>query len=138
MSSPMTYILRTLTLPSLIRALILSGLILASVVGFLNSAAQGAPDASASASKKSVYVISISGEVDPGMAAFVERAQQDVSHDPDALVVVKIDTFGGRVDSALEIVDTLLKIPENRSIAFVEKKAISAGAGKRSGCRHRL
>ena len=78
--------------------------------------------------KQSVYVISVSGEVDPGMAAFVERAVQDISDDPNAIVVANIDTFGGRVDSALEIVDTFLKIPKEKSIAFVEKKAISAGA----------
>lgn len=78
--------------------------------------------------KQTVYVISASGEVDPGMAAFINRACGKAADDPEALMVVKIDTFGGRVDSALEIVDTFLKIPENKSIAFVEKKAISAGA----------
>lgn len=80
------------------------------------------------ASAKKVYVITLAGEVDPGMAAFVDRARQEAEKDAEALVVVKIDTFGGRVDSALEIVDTLLQIPAERSIAFVEKKAISAGA----------
>ena len=81
-----------------------------------------------SATKQTVYVISISGEVDPGMAAFLERAYQDTLEKPNGLVVLEIDTFGGRVDSALEIVDTLLKFPKERSIAFVEKKAISAGS----------
>jgi membrane-bound serine protease (ClpP class) len=80
------------------------------------------------AAKQPVYVISVSGEVDPGMAAFIDRAVQDIAGDPDGIVVAKIDTFGGRVDSALEIVDTFLKIPGKKSIAFVEKKAISAGA----------
>ncbi len=89
----------------------------------INSAVSEIP-----AAKQAVYIISISGEVDPGMAAFIDRAVQDISVDPDAIVVAKIDTFGGRVDSALEIVDTFLKIPEKQSIAFVEKKAISAGA----------
>jgi len=77
---------------------------------------------------QSIYVVKISGEVDPGMAAFVERAYQDIKANPEAIVVLSIDTFGGRVDSALEIVDTMLKIPVEQSIAFVEKKAISAGA----------
>ena len=81
-----------------------------------------------SASKQIVYVVSISGEVDPGMASFMERAYQDTLEKPNGLVVIEIDTFGGRVDSALEIVETLLKFPKERSIAFVEKKAISAGS----------
>ncbi|MFZ2630718.1 MAG: NfeD family protein [Desulfosalsimonadaceae bacterium] len=124
----MTPILKTRTMLLAIRVLILHSLMLAGSVAFFNSAAQGAAGSASAALPKTVYLISISGEVDPGMAAFADRAQQDASKNPDALVVFKIDTFGGRVDSALEIVDTLLKIPENRSIAFVEKKAISAGA----------
>ncbi|MCU0581780.1 MAG: ATP-dependent Clp protease proteolytic subunit, partial [Syntrophales bacterium] len=62
------------------------------------------------------------------MAGFVERVHREVSAHPDALVVLEIDTFGGMVDSALEIVDMLIKIPPERTIAFVENKAISAGA----------
>ncbi|HMA86202.1 MAG TPA: NfeD family protein [Desulfosalsimonadaceae bacterium] len=75
-----------------------------------------------------VFVIPVSGTVDPGMAAFLERACQEAAQSSNSLVVLEIDTFGGRVDSALEIVDTLLTIPPERSIAFVKKKAISAGA----------
>ncbi|RJP44361.1 MAG: serine protease [Desulfobacteraceae bacterium] len=75
-----------------------------------------------------IYVVPIKGEVDPGMAAFVARVHQEASKDPDALVIMTIDTFGGRLDSALEIVETLLKFPEKKTIAFVESKAISAGA----------
>jgi membrane-bound serine protease (ClpP class) len=81
----------------------------------------------ASAAQK-IYVAPIAGEVDPGMAAFVARVHQEASIDPDALVIMTIDTFGGRLDSALEIVETLLKFPEGKTIAFVESKAISAGA----------
>ncbi|RJP92420.1 MAG: serine protease [Desulfobacteraceae bacterium] len=124
----MAPVLKTRPVFSALRILMLHCLVLAGSAGFLNAFAQSAPDPETAASETTVYIISVSGEVDPGMAAFVERAVQAVSGNPDALVVVKIDTFGGRVDSALEIVDSLLKIPGNRSIAFVEKKAISAGA----------
>lgn len=75
-----------------------------------------------------IYAAPIKGEVDPGMAAFVARVHQEASKDSDALVIMTIDTFGGRLDSALEIVETLLKFPEKKTIAFVESKAISAGA----------
>lgn len=84
-------------------------------------------DSTAAISKKKVYVIPISGNVDPGMAAFVKRAFKDIS-DPEAMYIIEMDTFGGRVDSALQIVDTLLNIPKGKTIAFVENKAISAGA----------
>jgi membrane-bound serine protease (ClpP class) len=77
---------------------------------------------------KTVYVIPVSGTVDPGMAAFMERACREANEDPESIVVFRIDTFGGRVDAALEIVDTILTVPAGRSVAFVENKAISAGA----------
>lgn len=75
-----------------------------------------------------VFVVPVSGTVDPGMAAFVKRVEREISEKPYAKVVFEVDTFGGRVDSALEIVDTLLKIPAEKSVAFVTEKAISAGA----------
>ncbi|NOY69945.1 MAG: serine protease [Deltaproteobacteria bacterium] len=82
----------------------------------------------ADASPRTAYVIPVSGTVDPGMAAFIARACKTALADPQSIVVLDMDTFGGRVDSALEIVDTLLTVPKERSIAYVSKKAISAGA----------
>ena len=79
-------------------------------------------------SARKVYVINISGTVDPGMAAFIKRAISVPTDDPDPYFVFEMDTFGGRVDSALQIVDTLLSAPEDKTIAFVKNKAISAGA----------
>ncbi|HMA66659.1 MAG TPA: ATP-dependent Clp protease proteolytic subunit, partial [Desulfosalsimonadaceae bacterium] len=77
---------------------------------------------------REVFVIPVSGQVDSGMAAFIERACDEALQKPDSLLIFSINTFGGRVDAALEIVDTILTVPPERSIAFVEKKAISAGA----------
>ncbi|MEE8540576.1 MAG: NfeD family protein [Desulfobacterales bacterium] len=82
----------------------------------------------AQASTRKVYVIPVSGTVDPGMAAFIKRALETPTDEADSLFVFEIDTFGGRVDSALQIVDTLLSVPEGKTIAFVKNKAISAGA----------
>lgn len=75
-----------------------------------------------------VYVIPVSGQVDPGMAAYIKRNLTEFAKNPDDLVVIEMDTFGGRVDSALEIVDHLTSIPKSRVISFVTKRAISAGA----------
>jgi len=83
-----------------------------------------------------VYVIPVAGEVDPGLAAFIARALADIAAAHDAadsppekiLYVFELDTFGGRVDSALQIVDTILAVDSGTTIAFVKGKAISAGA----------
>ena len=82
----------------------------------------------AQASAREVSVVNVSGTVDPGMAAFIKRALGVPTDDPDPHFVFEMDTFGGRVDSALQIVDTLLSAPEGKTIAFVQNKAISAGA----------
>ncbi len=75
-----------------------------------------------------IYVIPVEGTVEPGMAAYIKRALEQIKHDTDAVIVLKMDTFGGRLDSAFEIVESVSTIPQGKSIAFVEKKAISAGA----------
>lgn len=82
----------------------------------------------AQSQKQKVFVIPVSGDVEPGMAAFIERAFRDTSGSPEALFVLEMDTFGGRVDAALQIVDTLLNVAPRKTIAFVTNKAISAGA----------
>ncbi|SCY72750.1 NfeD family protein [Desulfoluna spongiiphila] len=79
----------------------------------------------ARADEARVLVIPVSGEVSPAMAAFVERATRDAQG--AALVVFEMDTFGGRVDSALKIVDAITAL-ETPSVAWVKTKAISAGA----------
>lgn len=77
--------------------------------------------------KRNIYVIPISGDIDPGMAAYLNRALTDIT-DEKGLYIIELDTNGGRVDSALQMVDDLVNIPKNQTIAFVSKKAYSAGA----------
>lgn len=95
------------------------------IVHFFHLSIQAAPD---NLQKYTVVVIPVSGDVDPGMAYFIQRAIQDNIKTPDVLFVLEMDTFGGRVDAALEIVDTMSNLPKGKSIAFVKTKAISAGA----------
>jgi membrane-bound serine protease (ClpP class) len=82
-----------------------------------------------------VYVIPIAGEVGPGLASFLERAIRDSDNVPENIYVLEMDTFGGRVDSALQIVDLLINVPKAKTIAFVKTKAISAGALIALACR---
>ncbi|MEN8142822.1 MAG: NfeD family protein [Thermodesulfobacteriota bacterium] len=82
----------------------------------------------AETSPKNVYVIPVTGDVEPAMAAYIERAVQEAGTSPDTTIILEIDTFGGRVDSALKIVETMTGVKGPRTIAFVKTKAISAGA----------
>ena len=74
-----------------------------------------------------VYVVPIEGTVDLGLAAFLLRTIREAERAGAAGVLLDINTFGGRVDAAVAMRDTLLSSPI-RSIAFVNPRAISAGA----------
>ncbi len=74
---------------------------------------------------KKVLVLDVKGVVDLGLSSFIER-QLEASRD-FALVVLDIDTPGGRVDAALKIRDALLQ-SKTKTAAFIHPRAISAGA----------
>jgi membrane-bound serine protease (ClpP class) len=74
-----------------------------------------------------VYVAPIDGIIDLGLAPFVRRVLDEAAAARAAAVVLPINTFGGRVDAAVQIRDALLE-SRVRTVAFVNKRAISAGA----------
>ena len=74
-----------------------------------------------------VYVAPIHGMIDLGLAPFVDRVLEDAATAGAAAVIFEINTFGGRVDAAVVIRDALLRA-RVRTVAFVNKRAISAGA----------
>jgi membrane-bound serine protease (ClpP class) len=76
-----------------------------------------------------VFVIPVTGDVEPVMGLFIKRAVASaVASGPEPLIILEMDTFGGRVDAALNIVDTMTDITNGQTCAFVKTKAISAGA----------
>jgi len=74
-----------------------------------------------------VYVAPIKGVIDLGLAPFVQRVLDEAQKNKAVAVILDINTFGGRVDAAVQIRDALLNSPI-RTIAFIDKRAISAGA----------
>jgi membrane-bound serine protease (ClpP class) len=74
-----------------------------------------------------VYVAPIEGIIDLGLAPFVRRVVEEAEKSGAAAVILKINTFGGRVDAAVLIRDTLLGA-KVKTVAFIDKRAISAGA----------
>jgi membrane-bound ClpP family serine protease len=82
---------------------------------------------------KQIYKISIEtvreegvteGMIDRGLVPYIRRVLQEASH-ADA-VILEINTHGGRVDSAVRILDDV-RDAKVRTIAFI-RRAISAGA----------
>ena len=78
-------------------------------------------------SKAVVYVAPIEGMIDLGLAPFVRRVLDEAEKAGAAAVIFKINTFGGRVDAAVLIRDSLLGA-KVKTVAFIDKRAISAGA----------
>jgi membrane-bound serine protease (ClpP class) len=62
-----------------------------------------------------------------GLAPFIARVLDEATAAGAAAVVLEVNTFGGRVDAAVQIRDALLgaKLP---TLAYVNRRAISAGA----------
>lgn len=86
-----------------------------------------APLAQAQTARPVVYVVPIEGIIDLGLAPFVRRVLDEAAEAGAAAVILEINTFGGRVDAAVLIRDALLG-SRLKTVAFVNKRAISAGA----------
>ncbi len=73
-----------------------------------------------------VIVIPIEGEIELGVAPFVERSTIEANEEGYDLIIYEINTLGGRLDAAIIIRDAIINsdIP---TIAFINKRAISAG-----------
>ena len=73
-----------------------------------------------------VMVIPIDGEIELGVAPFVERSTIEANEGGYDLVIYEINTLGGRLDAAIIIRDAIIN-SEVPTVAFVNKRAISAG-----------
>jgi membrane-bound serine protease (ClpP class) len=72
-----------------------------------------------------VVVVPVSGTIDLGLAPFLDRVTGSLGERD--LLVLDINTFGGRVDAAVVIRDRLLHA-KARTVCWVNPRAISAGA----------
>lgn len=72
-----------------------------------------------------IVVVTISGTIELGLQSFVQRVLKTAK--AGDLVVLDIDTFGGRVDAATQIRDGLLRT-KAKTVALINPRAISAGA----------
>lgn len=83
--------------------------------------------ASISAQTNKVFLITIDEEIDIGLVPYVTRVIHEAEVSNASAIIVKINTFGGRVDAATQIKDALLK-SKIITIAFINNRAISAGS----------
>ena len=74
-----------------------------------------------------IYYTLLKGSINSELADDFEGILQEAEKFKAKVLILEIDTFGGRLDAAVRIKDKLVDTKIN-TIAFVNKKAISAGA----------
>jgi len=79
------------------------------------------------ANAQPVIVINIKGEIDGGQVALVNRGVADAKVAQARAIIIEIDTFGGLVDSAVQIRDVISQSPIE-TICYIKNRAWSAGA----------
>ncbi|MBW7908729.1 MAG: ATP-dependent Clp protease proteolytic subunit [Kiritimatiellae bacterium] len=74
-----------------------------------------------------VYVIPVKGMIEPALVYVMRRGVLEAQRERAAAIILKMDTLGGRLDAATDIVRLMqsVRVP---TYTFVEKNAISAGA----------
>lgn len=77
--------------------------------------------------QEKVYYANIEGEIDLGLAPYIKRVVKEAETNFASAIIFRINTFGGRVDAATQIKDAILN-SKIKTIAFIDKRAISAGA----------
>ncbi len=84
---------------------------------------------------ENVFKVKIDGVIDKGLVPYVKRVVKLAQKDPSSYLLFEINTFGGRVDAAVALKDAILtsQIP---TIAYVNKRAISAGALIALSCKY--
>jgi len=77
--------------------------------------------------KKKVMVMEIKAEIDPRMSRYVKLALDHAEKTKAEIIIVDMDTFGGALNDAKEIVDRIMDV-EIPVWVFINSDAASAGA----------
>jgi membrane-bound ClpP family serine protease len=77
--------------------------------------------------KKLVQLIPVREAIGSGLATYIEDSLREAGEAGADAVILEINTFGGRLDASIRVRDAMLNCPV-RTIAFINKRAISAGA----------
>lgn len=80
-----------------------------------------------------VYLIPIKGEINPSLAVFIKRSTDAAVDAGASHIIFEVDTFGGRVDSALQITTTIGSLTSVHTVAFVPVRSEGTGVSWSAG-----
>ena len=92
------------------------------------AAAQEVPAAEAP-----VYVVPIQGEIDRALMVFIRRSIQQAVEAETPAIIFEIDTFGGRVDSALQITTLIGSVEDALTVAYIPANPAMTGVSWSAG-----
>jgi len=101
--------------------------ILASLIAFSQKPDTKPPSAKASEGKPKVMVMDVKAEIDPRMLRYVKLAIEHAEETNADYVIVDMDTYGGVLTDAKEIVDLIMDFKKPIWV-FINSDAASAGA----------
>ena len=102
-------------------------LLLVSLIGLAPPAPARGPEMPGNPSAKKIYVLPIRDDIMPPLVYVVRRGVKEAMEAKADVLVVDMETNGGRVDVTEEIIGIIGKFP-GQTVTFVNKKAFSAGA----------
>lgn len=82
---------------------------------------------------KSVYVVPIQGEIDRSLVVFIRRGIERAKDEDADIILFDINTFGGRVDSALQIATLIGSAEPAETIAYITTGPESTGVSWSAG-----
>ena len=110
-----------------LRASVLAVMLLITLVSQLAIGQQEQPEMTP------IYVIDIHGEIDRAMMVFIRRSVEEAKNSAAEVVIFSIDTFGGRVDSALQITSLIGSLDSALTIAYVTSEPEGTGVSWSAG-----
>ena len=87
----------------------------------------------AGASRQAVYVIPVQGEIDRALVVFIRRGIDRAREEGADILLFDINTFGGRVDSALQIATLIGSAEPAQTIAYITTGPESTGVSWSAG-----
>ncbi|MEK4850556.1 NfeD family protein [Paenibacillus sp. FSL H7-0756] len=119
--------LRTIIFSCIAALMVLLFLPVAGTVQADNEAVRAPGAASGTVVSGPVFIIPVYQEIQRGLQSFLERGFQEAANYGAVLIVLEIDTPGGRVDSA-ERIGTLVRDSKIPVVAYIKGNAASAGS----------
>src|SRR4030042_2998629 len=80
-----------------------------------------------------VYIIPVKGEINKALMVFLKRNIETAKLEKADYIIFEIDTFGGRVDSALQITSIIGSCENIKTIAFISPQESNYGVSWSAG-----